>query len=187
MDKITIAGILIYILKCIYTTLPAMFANFAPIIVQKVNFLVYPLDFNKTIGGTPILGKNKTFRGLFFGILSSIIIMNVEYGIYKLSGWDFTIYSFDTVNFQALGFLMGFGVIAGDSVKSFIKRRLAIEPGKSFIPWDQIDCVLGGLLFGRIVWDFPIMYGISIIIITFCMHIGIRYIAYYLGITKSKW
>lgn len=183
-----IIDLLIYTGKCIYSTLPPIFANMAPIITQKIKILNYPLDFGLKIKGKPVLGPKKTFRGLISGILFSMVIMNIEFLIYKFTPFKtLTIFDFETINFQALAFLMGFGVIFGDSVESFIKRRLEIPPGKKFIPWDQLDCVLGGLSFGRIVWPFPIKYGIIIIIATFFIHITIRHIAYYLGINETKW
>ena len=98
-----------------------------------------------------------------------------------------TLYNFDELNIYLFGFLFGFGGMVGDLVKSFFKRRLNIAPGKSFIPWDQIDCALGGLVFGRIVWAYTLNFAISIIIITFFIHITIRYMAYFLGINKTKW
>lgn len=177
---------MIFLGKSVYTTLPAILANIAPVVMKRVNFLNYPLDFNKSLGNERVLGSNKTFRGLFFGVLFAMIVMNIQYLVYRFTGFDFTVYSYEEVNYQFLGFLMGLGVIVGDLVKSFVKRRLKIDPGKSFIPWDQIDCVLGGLLLGRIAWDFPISYGILIIVVTFFMHILARYIGYFLGLCE-KW
>ena len=159
----------------------------APVMMNKVNFLTYPVDFNKTFRGRPILGPNKTFRGFFFGTLFSVIIINMQFLLYKTTGFDFTIYKFEDINFELLGFLMGFGVMLGDSIKSFIKRQLDIPPGKSFIPWDQIDCALGGLSLGSIAWHFPIEYGIATLLLTFILHIMVRYTIYYLGFSDSKW
>jgi CDP-2,3-bis-(O-geranylgeranyl)-sn-glycerol synthase len=178
---------LTYLGKVIYTTLPAITANIVPAAVCKIPFLNYPMDFNKTFRGRPILGSHKTFRGLFFGVLSAAIIINLQFLFYKLTGINITIYNPEIINIELLGILMGFGVIAGDAVKSFFKRQFDIPPGKSFIPWDQIDCVLGGLIFGRIAWDFPWDYGITIIVLTFILHIAIRHITYYMGISDSKW
>lgn len=178
--------ILILLLKYIYTTLPAIFANMAPIIMKNVNFLKYPLDFNMTFKGERVLGDNKTFRGLFFGIFFSSIIVYIQVFIYKIFPTNFSIIEYDKINYHLLGLLIGFGVIFGDSVKSFIKRRLKIKPGDKFMPWDQIDCALGGLLFGRIVWEWPIEYGITIIFLTFFLHIAIRHIASLFGICE-KW
>lgn len=181
-----ILNILILLGKYIYTTLPAIFANMAPIMMKKVPFLVYPLDFNLTFKGERIFGDHKTFRGLFFGILFSMIIVYIQVFIYRNLTFNLSIIEYDKINYHLLGFLIGLGVIFGDSVKSFFKRRLKIKPGEKFMPWDQIDCALGGLLFGRIVWDYPIEYAISILFITFFLHISIRHIASIFGICE-KW
>ena len=185
MDKIDV--FFIFVLKTIYSTLPAIGANVAPILTKKVPFLKFPLDFNLTFKGERILGDHKTFRGLVSGVLFSMLIISIQYLIFRFTKFDFTLYNHSTTNFLALGFLMGLGVIAGDAVKSFIKRRFKVSPGESFIPWDQIDCVLGGLLFGRLVWKFEISYGLVIIFLTFFLHILIRHIAFYLGLCESKW
>jgi CDP-2,3-bis-(O-geranylgeranyl)-sn-glycerol synthase len=36
--------------------------------------------------------------------------------------------------------------MAGDSVKNFVWRRLRIPPGAPWIPFDQLDFVLGALV-----------------------------------------
>ncbi len=181
-----IVAFTIFFLQSIYTTLPAIMANTAPVLTRKINFLGYPLDHYITIGGIRILGDNKTYRGLISGVVFSVITISIQYATYKFTGFDYTLYNFEQVNFIALGSLMGFGVMFGDAFKSVIKRRMNIPPGHSFIPWDQLDCVIGGLLFGRIVWNFPIAYGVLIIITTFFLHILFRQVGYLLGICE-KW
>jgi CDP-2,3-bis-(O-geranylgeranyl)-sn-glycerol synthase len=37
------------------------------------------------------------------------------------------------------------GTLGGDALKSFFKRQLDIPPGESWIPFDQVDYVLGGI------------------------------------------
>ncbi len=179
---------LIFIGQSIYTTLPGIFANMAPIIFKNVPFLNYPIDFYIMINGKPMLGKNKTFRGLFFGIIIAMIVLYIQYFIYKFFGFkNLSLIDYDKINYHLFGFLAGFGVIFGDIFKSFIKRRLDIPPSKKFVPWDQIDCALGGLLFIRIVWAYSLRYAITIILLTFIIHISIRHLAFYLKITDSKW
>jgi hypothetical protein len=39
-----------------------------------------------------------------------------------------------------------------DSVKSFVKRRVGIAPGAPWIPFDQLDFVIGALRRGRL-WN----------------------------------
>lgn len=183
----TTLSILIFIGMSIYSSLPAILANIGPFITKDLPFLGYPLDFNIQFMGMPLLGKNKTFRGLFFGILFSMITMYLLYAIRLLTGVQLTLYTFSEVNFHLLAFLMGFGVIFGDVCKSFFKRRFKVKPGDPFIPWDQIDCALGGLILGRIAWKYPLKYFIVVLISTFFLHILVRHMGYYLKLSNHKW
>ena len=59
-----------FIIGLIYLMLPGIFANMAPIIVRKhFKLLATPLDLKKELNKKRILGDNKTYRGLIFGIL----------------------------------------------------------------------------------------------------------------------
>ena len=62
-----------------------------------------------------------------------------------------------------LGALLGFGAMTGDAVKSFFKRQRGIPPGKSWFPFDQLDFVVGGLLFAALV-AVPTLVGVIIIL-----------------------
>ena len=68
----------LFILKCFYFMLPAYFANMAPVIVKKIDLFAFPVDFNKQISNKPIFGRNKTFRGLIFGVIFSIIVAYIQ-------------------------------------------------------------------------------------------------------------
>ena len=174
------------ILQCFYFMLPAYFANMAPVIVKKINILNLPIDFNKKISNKPLFGKNKTFRGLVFGVLFAIIIAYIQFIFYNnnfLSDFALTDYS----NWLLLGFLMGFGAIFGDLVKSFVKRRLNYEPGKPFVPWDQTDFVIGALIFVFPLVTLSISKIIIIIILSFVLHIIVNHLAFYTGVRKEKW
>src|SRR3990167_6645069 len=91
-----------FLLKCFYLMLPAYFANMAPVIVRKINFLAHPIDFKKKFGKKPILGKNKTFRGVFFGILFAIIIVYIQF-IFEQKGLFPNIYFFSYKNWILAG------------------------------------------------------------------------------------
>jgi CDP-2,3-bis-(O-geranylgeranyl)-sn-glycerol synthase len=165
-----------------------MLANMAPLFVKDINLLNYPIDFGLKIKDNIILGPSKTYRGLISGIIFAMVIINIQFCIYKFTPLkNLTLYSFEEINFQLLGFLFGFGVLFGDIFESFIKRRLNMAPGKSLIPLDQIDCVIGGLAFGRIAWAYSCKYALTIIILTFFFHILGRHAGYYLGFCKTKW
>ena len=101
------------ILEALYLMLPAYFANMAPVFFKKVNFLNYPVDFGKKIKGKRILGSHKTFRGFFFGIILAIIVAYVQ----SLISAEVALVDYS--NWALIGFLLGFGALLGDSVKSF--------------------------------------------------------------------
>ncbi|MBI2134727.1 CDP-2,3-bis-(O-geranylgeranyl)-sn-glycerol synthase [Candidatus Woesearchaeota archaeon] len=174
------------ILQCFYFMLPVYFANMAPVIAKKINFLKFPIDFGREIKNKPILGKNKTFRGLFFGVIFAIIISYIQYYLYK-NGILFDLAMIDYSSWLLLGFLMGFGAIFGDLVKSFFKRRLGYEPGKPFVPWDQTDFVIGALIFLFPIVKLPIDKIMIIIILSFILHIIVNHLAFYTGVRKEKW
>jgi len=169
------------IIKSLYFMLPAYFANMAPVIAKKIPFLVYPIDFGKTLKNKPIFGKNKTFRGLFFAVLFGIIVAFIQY---KLK-WSYSIVDYS--NWILIGFLLGFGAIIGDLIKSFFKRRLNIKPGQRFFPWDQLDFVIGALVFASFVVKLELSIIVTIIIVSILGHIIVNHCAFYLKIRKEKW
>ena len=174
------------ILQCFYFMLPAYFANMAPVIVKKIPFLNFPIDFNKKISNKPLLGKNKTFRGLIFGILFGILIAFIQHIFYQNNifiGLSFIDYS----DWLLIGFLLGFGAIFGDLVKSFFKRRLNYEPGKPFIPFDQTDFVFGAIIFVYPLVSLTFDKVIIIFILSFVSHIIVNHIAFYTGARDEKW
>ena len=174
------------LLVCFYFILPAYFANMAPVIVKRVNIFNFPLDFDKKINNKPIFGKNKTFRGLVFGVLFAIIISFSQFLFYN-NGLFVGISIVDYSNWLLIGILLGFGAIFGDLIESFVKRRLDYGPGKSFIPFDQIDFVLGALIFISFIVDLTLNKIIIIIVLSFVLHIIVNHIAFYTGMRNEKW
>lgn len=176
----------IFLLKCFYLMLPAYFANMAPVMVKKVNFFVLPIDFNKTINGKPIFGRNKTFRGVVFGIIFAIIVAYSQFLLYEIEFFK-NISFLDYQNWLLLGFLMGLGALTGDLAKSFFKRRLGINPGEKFVPFDQTDFVVGASVF--IIPFFDLTWGIFItsLLLSFVLHIIVNHLAFCLKIRNEKW
>ncbi len=173
---------LIFIIKCIYFMLPAYFANMAPVLFRKINFLDIPVDFNKKLFGTPIFGSHKTFRGIFFGVLIGFLVFIIQknYSPVSISLIDYS----NTPFF--VGILLSAGAIFGDLIKSFIKRRLGKKEGQPFIPWDQLDFALGAVIFSFAY--FPGWQSIAVILlISPLLHIAINHLAFYLKIRKEKW
>jgi len=162
--------------------MPAYFANMAPVIAKKwFKKLAVPIDFDKNI-----FGKNKTFRGLIFGILFAIVIAYFQFLLYKLNFFG-NLSFIDYSNWFIIGFLFGFGALFGDLIESFIKRRLNIKPGERFVPWDQLDFVIGALVLVGILVNITWMRIFFIAIISIIGHILVNHAAYYLRIRKEKW
>lgn len=161
-----------------------------PVFVKKsFKFLDIPVDMGKKFRGKPILGRNKTIRGLIFGVLVGILVVFIQTVLYNnYSAFrDISIIPYDQYNFVLLGFLMGFGALLGDMVKSFIKRQIGVDPGKRFVPFDQVDFVIGFLLLSSIVFVPPWQVAVFLIVLVPVLHIVINHIGYYIGIQKVKW
>lgn len=132
---------------------PGGFANAAPVIANNIPYIRdfnYPMDFYKTFRGKRIFGDHKTFRGLLSGGLVGAVIgllQMLSYSsmsvLHSLPQW---------VNYESpmsilLGASIGTGALVGDAVKSFFKRQVGIKPGGAWVPFDQIDFIIGALAF----------------------------------------
>lgn len=180
------AEIFVFILKCFYLMLPAYFANMAPVIVKKINLLAFPVDFNQQIGNQPVLGKNKTFRGLVFGVVFALTVAYVQSLLYNV-GFFKSISFFDYHNWLLFGILMGSGALIGDLAKSFFKRRLGLKPGAKFVPFDQTDFAVGALLLIMPVFEITLTIFIVSLVLSFVLHIAVNHLSFYLKIRNEKW
>lgn len=175
------------VLQVIYLLIPAAFANMMPVFVSKLNFLNYPVDFKLKLSGKRIFGDHKTFRGLFFGIFGSIIVVYLQKTFYDFGFFrNLGLVDFDSTNFLVFGFLIGFGVLFGDLIGSFIKRRLDFKPGKSFFILDQINSMLGfGIFVGFVYFKSWVLFFYALAA-WFAGHLIFKYLGYLLGMYKEK-
>jgi len=179
-------SILLMLVSAFYFMLPAYFANMAPVIVKKIGLFKFPIDFGKKLNNKSIFGKNKTFRGLIFGVLFAVIISFIQYFLYLNNIFNDLSYV-DYSSWLQFGLLMGFGAILGDLAESFVKRRINYEPGKSFFPFDQIDFVIGALLLSSFIVDLSLIVIMVIIVLSLILDIIVNHIAYYTGVRDEKW
>ncbi|MEK7089135.1 MAG: phosphatidylglycerophosphatase A [Patescibacteria group bacterium] len=120
--------------------LPPMIANMTPVLL-KTKYWNTPID-EKTFG------KNKTWRGF----LGAIITGTLSYLI--LVKLNIIIFPVDSNLIIFIGFLFSFGTIGGDLVKSFLKRKIGIKEGESWMPWDQIDYILGMIILTYFIYQY---------------------------------
>jgi CDP-2,3-bis-(O-geranylgeranyl)-sn-glycerol synthase len=120
--------------------LPAMIANMTPILL-RTKYLNIPINEES-------FGKNKTWRGfigaIIFGTISYLLLVKLNMIIFPV----------DLGYLIFIGFLFSFGAIGGDLIKSYLKRKVKIGPGESWLPWDQIDYVLGAITLTYFIYQY---------------------------------
>jgi CDP-2,3-bis-(O-geranylgeranyl)-sn-glycerol synthase len=152
---------------------PAYCANAAPVLGGGGK----PMDFGKNFSDRKrIFGENKTFRGFFFGWLIGILVGTVEGLVFGL-----TTYS---VLFSVLTPL---GALMGDLAGAFIKRRLSIAPGGLLPVVDQIDFVVGALVFSLPLMMVSWELAVTVLLITPPIHLFTNFLAYKLKLKKNPW
>jgi len=170
--------------------LPAGLANTAPIFASHTPFLKkfdFPLDFGMKFKGQRIFGDHKTIRGLISGIIVGIIVVGIEVWTFGEFRWvrEFVTIDYHQVNPFLLGTLAGLGALGGDAIKSFFKRQLAITSGKSWIPFDQLDYIVGGCLLMAVYLPLTFIQYIWLFIIWFLLHPIATIIGYFLKLKKE--
>ena len=140
------------IIQALWIIIPAYVANASALLAGGGK----PIDFGKKWkDGKRILGDGKTWNGLFVGAFFGVT-----------SGFGITIVAIYANNseFSFLGlndfgrfplmipiiFSLCFGALIGDITESFLKRRKGKKRGEDWIPFDQIDFILGALFFSFI-------------------------------------
>lgn len=143
------------ILQSLWLILPAYIANGCAALLGGG----IPIDFGKNYkDGKRIFGDGKTWRGLILGILFGMIGgFSLSIVAKIITPTDYNFISFEKLDFTGFPimipiiFSISFGALFGDIVESFFKRRFSIERGKDWIPFDQVDFILGVLFLVFIV------------------------------------
>ncbi len=158
--------------------LPAGIANMVPVVASRLPVLKSwntPLDFGRSHKKQRILGDNKTWRGVVFGTLVAGIVGLVQYKVVIPSETSYLIIFSSSA-------LMGLGALFGDTVESFFKRRRNLLPGQTWFPFDQIDYIIGGLLFVAPFSHLSIQLILAVLFLYLGLHVAIVYVCYILGI-----
>lgn len=155
------------IVRALWIFLPAYVANMSPVFVAKmIPGWKAPIDGGR-VGkdGHRILGPGKTWRGLaggaIFGALTALAVAYLSRAWEMMRGWDYGMYGYcggdlgpvtcDAANAAwwavlLFGAVVGFLALVGDAVKSYFKRRRGKDRGAPWVPFDQLDFVVFGLL-----------------------------------------
>ena len=151
------------ILQALWIILPAYIANACAVLVGGGT----PVDFGKTWKDEKrILGDGKTWRGLlagaFLGMTAgfglSVAAKYIEMSEYAYLGLnDFTGFPM----MIPIIFSLCFGALMGDIIESFFKRRIGKKRGENWIPFDQLDFILGVLFFSFLMGSFLHISGLT--------------------------
>jgi CDP-2,3-bis-(O-geranylgeranyl)-sn-glycerol synthase len=79
------------------------------------------------------------------------------------------------------------GALIGDLVHSFVKRRIGIDEGAPLPIADQLDFVVGAILFSFLVSGLPLLTISLIFVITLPVHLLTNIIAYSVGVKRTPW
>lgn len=161
---------------------PAYAANAVPVILGGGQ----AIDAGRKMpDGKPIFGSHKTVRGFATGIMAGILTSVAQNALLQFGALsDFA----RLLPFQfsiSLGFVISFGALTGDLVHSFVKRRIGIAEGAPLPVADQLDFVIGAILFSFLVSPPPLFTIFIIFVITLPVHLLTNLLAYLAGVKKT--
>lgn len=176
------------VIQTLYFLLPAYFANMAPVFNKALfrNQRFYTVDFGRNLGGGKIFGSHKTYNGIIAGVVLAVLVSYIQFSLVSIGFFE----GISIINYERwilIGVLFGFGAMIGDLVKSFFKRRVGVREGERWIPFDQLDFVVGGVGFVWVFYSIDVYIVISALILSFILHIAINHIGYFLKIRETRW
>ena len=136
-------------LTTLYFILPAYFSNGGALAFGGGT----PVDFGKTDkNGIRWIGDGVTWRGLIAGTLIGILTGAVQgylaqFILPEIGQYLITPIVTDIHSGILIGFLLGLGALVGDTLGSFLKRRIGIGRGKPAPILDHLECRIVALMF----------------------------------------
>ena len=201
-------------MKVLLVILPVVLAGIVHSAVIRGNWLpslAQPLDFGAQLGGRPLLGANKTFRGPLVMLAGSALAawalslalnaagmaecaLHPALPCAPLAAARWLPHGFEFMlapeRAAMLGALMGLGYALGELPNSFIKRWLGIAPGGNpggvagFLCYlaDQVDSVLGVTVLLGCFYAPPAEVLLALLALGSLIHIVFDYCLYLTGV-----
>ncbi len=163
--------IVLLIVAALKFVFPAYCANGTPVLAGGGT----KMDFGKNfVDGKRIFGNNKTFRGFFFGWAIGMLVGSIEYVVFP--------------GFPVLFIVLTpLGALLGDLAGAFLKRRLGIAPGGLLPIVDQIDFVVGALVFALPLMIVYWQLAVTVLLITPPIHLFTNFVAYKMKLKRNPW
>ena len=160
------------LLIAIYIAVPAYVANSTPVLLGGGA----PIDRGRRlIDGRRILGTNKTIKGFAYGLLLGSLAGLVEAVLFA----NYALIS--------VGVIASLGALLGDLFGAFLKRRLDIAPGNPLPVVDQLDFILGAILFTYLLLNVTVGAVLILVIATVPIHLLSNTVAYMLRLKSRRW
>jgi CDP-2,3-bis-(O-geranylgeranyl)-sn-glycerol synthase len=162
--------ILTLIIQALKFIFPAYCANAAPVLGGGGT----PIDFGKNfLDKKRVFGAHKTYKGLFFGLAIGILVGIVEVFLF---------------NYPILFIVLSpLGALLGDLTGAFLKRRLNIPPGGLLPVVDQVDFVVGAIVFTFPLQIISLYVAVAMLIITPPIHLLTNFAAYKFRLKSNPW
>lgn len=207
--------------RALWLFLPAYVANMSPVFSARlVPGWRAPIDGGRVHrDGRRMLGDGKTWRGLAGGAVAggvtavAMALLSVALQPSWLDGWDFGYGGYaggalgacagcsssDLWQIGLFGGLTGSLALAGDAVESYFKRRRGLERGAPWIPMDQLDFVVFGLIGMAAAspllvdgWFRQALMGdwlvpATIVVGTIFLHLLVNRVGYWIGLKEVPW
>jgi len=171
-------------IKALWILFPTYAANiFPPLAGGKT-----PIDLGMKLKTHRIFGEGKTIKGFLMGVAMGTFYGGVEGYLYPIFNtysetWGVTL---PTMNLF-IGFMLGLGVMTGDLMGSFIKRRFGFERGYSVPILDQLNFIIGAIAFTFFLTQYTLGMILIMLIITPIIHRIANIGGYLLKIKKEPW
>ena len=160
------------LLIAIYIAVPAYVANSTPVLLGGGA----PIDRGRRlIDGRRILGTNKTIKGFAYGLLLGSLAGLVEAVLFA----NYALIS--------VGVIASLGALLGDLFGAFLKRRLDIAPGNPLPVVDQLDFILGAILFTYPLLNVTVGAVLILVIATLPIHLLSNVVAHMLRLKSRRW
>lgn len=170
------------IIEALYFFIPAYTANTTACILGHGR----PVDLGRTFfDGRRIFGNGVTIRGVAAGTACGMVsgylmsLYSIPFGL-SFSMW------------MTVSFLISFGALAGDAAGSFTKRRLNFKRGAPAPLLDQLNFVIGGLLFAGLILPLGIPpmtlpHLLVLLLLTPFGHLAVNFTGYHLKMKDVPW
>lgn len=155
--------------------MPAGAANMAPVLAKKWSWLGSldrPVDAGRSWRGHRLLGDHKTWRGFAAGWLLALGFTLMQFWLYDASQSvrNFYLIDISSINPIIWATALTLGALGGDAIKSFFKRQIGVAPGKNWVPFDQLDYVIGTLIVVSLIIDMPIRFYVIGLVLGLFLH-----------------